>query len=62
MRRLSDTVFHTFRIHQNGGTALMAAAINGHEAVAQLLLTAGAAKDLQNNVSVKKKTASMCSI
>ena len=37
--------------HQNGATALMNAALNGHSEVVTLLLVAGALIEAKNNVS-----------
>ena len=37
-------------VHQNGTTALIKGADKGHVAVVEILLAAGANKDLQNNV------------
>ena len=43
--------------HQNGATALMNAALNGHSEVVKLLLEAGALIEAKNNVS---KRISIC--
>ena len=49
---ISDIVFSSIMYsHQNGRTALMNAALNGHSEVVTLLLEAGALIEAKNNVS-----------
>ena len=55
---ISDIVFPSLMYsHQNGATALMNAALNGHSEVVKLLLEAGALIEAKNNVS---KRISIC--
>ena len=49
---ISDVEFPSLMYsHQNGATALMNAALNGHSEVVKLLLEAGTLIEAKNNVS-----------